>query len=132
MILMSLFATWTSSAQDLSVCDGKGREQCLWALACAKDPKNPNKVIPSDCAQHYQEPEPPPKPEPVATTPPPKKEKSPLEKLYYIDADEDEQVRIIDERSRRQAERAVNSEESKDTTPKKPEEQKPIPLPDSF
>lgn len=117
-----LFLALSSFSQDVSICENMGREQCLWALTCAKDPKNPNKHIPSDCAQHYKEPEPPAKLEPVVENAPPKKVKSALETLYYVDAPEEEQEKIIEERSRRQAERLV-SEESK--TPEK--EKKPAP-----
>lgn len=124
MLMQMIFLALSSFSQDLSICENMGREQCLWALTCAKDPKNPNKHIPSDCAQHYKEPEPPPKVETVVEKPAPKKVKSALETLYYVDAPEEEQEKIIEERSRRQAERIVSEESDTPKKEKSPEPQK--------
>jgi hypothetical protein len=124
MLLQIVFLSLSAFSQDLSICENMGREQCLWALACSKDPKNPNKRIPTDCAQYYKEPEPPPKAEPTAEKALPKKVKSALETLYYVDATEEEKEKILEERSRRQAERVVSEESKVPEKEKTPESQK--------
>ncbi|MCC6138065.1 MAG: hypothetical protein IT287_05495 [Bdellovibrionaceae bacterium] len=95
IVIISLLFVSNASAFKETDCDGLDDEPCLWKLTCFKDPDEPNKIIPKDCAQNYKEPEPvvaPPANDSATSandkTPPAPKEKTPLEKLYYLDRDD--------------------------------------------
>lgn len=72
----------------LDDCEGLTQELCMWKQVCAKDPNEPTKVIPIDCAANYKDPAPPVPPAPPPEPPKPKVvEKTPIEQLYYVDED---------------------------------------------
>lgn len=87
---------WSAPAHALGIedCAGMERIACLWKLTCAKEPNNPNKIIPADCAQNYKDPE-APAPTTAEKTPPPPPKKTPLEQLYYIDLSELENQKLL-------------------------------------
>ncbi len=94
LIAAVLLASGPSNAQSIADCAGLDRIPCLWKLTCAKDPNNPNKIIPADCAQNYKEPEPPVvKVEEKPKAEPPKK--TPIEQLYYFDLSELEDQKLL-------------------------------------
>lgn len=90
LLLTSVFAylyLGTASAQSINDCEGLQREQCMWKLTCAKDPNQPNKIIPADCAANYKDPAPPAPPQPPEPPKAKAPEKTPIEQLYYVDVD---------------------------------------------
>lgn len=75
------------------VCDDqKDMISCRWKIICFKDPDEPNKIIPADCAQNYTPPAPTPEPAQTgdvsaapAEQPQTTSVRTSLEKLYYMD-----------------------------------------------
>lgn len=88
---------WSASTYALGIedCAGMERIACMWKLTCAKEPNNPNKIIPADCAQNYKEPQAPPPPPVAETAPEPPPKKTPIEQLYYFDLSELENQKLL-------------------------------------
>lgn len=91
---LSFLISAKAAALGINDCAGLPRELCMWKLTCAKDPDQPNKIIPADCAQNWKDPE-PPKPAPVAPKAEPPKPKTPIQQLYYFDLSELEDQKLL-------------------------------------